>query len=78
MPLGNGSPLPPPLTLVNNIGNSSLLGSPLLHGIPPAPAYIVKNLTLSPGTWTLQGIIYDNDSQGAPVSLTNAVVLIQQ
>jgi hypothetical protein len=72
MPLSNGSPLPPPFTIVNNIGN------PMLPGIPQAPTYIVQSKIMNPGTWTLQGIIYDNYSLSGTVSLTNAIVLVQQ
>jgi hypothetical protein len=81
MPLSNGSPWAPPYTLVNNIGYPFMLGNPRLPGVPPAPAYIVKNKILNPGTWTLQGIIFDdnhNPNATKPVSLTNAIVLVQQ
>lgn len=78
MPLSNGTPAPPPLTLVNNIGYPYWLGIPRLTGIPPAPTGIVQNMMLSPGTWTLQGIIFDNNSASGMVSLTNAIVLVQQ
>lgn len=77
MPLSNGVPWGPPTTLVNNTG-LALLGFPMLPAVPPAPAYVVQGYTALPGTWTIQGIIYDNGSGGAAASLTNAVVLIQQ
>lgn len=78
MPLGSGVPYFPPYTLVNNIGYPFLLGNPMLPGIPLAPTYIIQNQYLNPGTWTLQGIIYDNNSLSGTVSLTNAIVLVQQ
>ena len=78
MPLSNGSPFPPPYTLVNNIGYPFMLGNPMLQSVPPAPAYIVQNKILSPGTWTLQGVIFDNNAPGGTASLTNAIVLVQQ
>jgi hypothetical protein len=78
MPLGSGSPFPPPITLVNNIGYPFMLGNPMLPGVPPAPAYVVQNKILSPGTWTLQGVIFDNNSASGKASLTNAIVLVQQ
>jgi hypothetical protein len=78
MPLGNGAPWPPPITLVNNIGYPFMLGIPRLPGVPKAPAYIVQNKILNPGTWTLQGIIYDTNSTSGTASLTNAIVLVQQ
>jgi hypothetical protein len=78
MPLSNGVPAPPPYTIVNNIGYPSALGIPKLPGIQPAPTFIIKNKILSPGTWTLQGIIYDNNAPVFTVSLTNAIVLKQQ
>ncbi len=78
MPLGNGLPWAPPTTVANNTGYY-LLGFPLLPGILPAPTYVVQNYTLQPGAvWTLQGIIFDNGSGGGAMSLTNAVVLIQE
>jgi len=78
MPLSSGSPVPPPLTLANNMGYPALLGIPVLPATTLSPSYIIKNKLLNPGTWTLQGIIDDNSASGGSVSLTNAIVLIQQ
>jgi hypothetical protein len=81
MPLSNGSPAPPPITLANNIGYFSLLGKPKIPNTSPAPTTIVQNVKAPKGTWTLQGIIFDNNpnpNASKPVSLTNAVVLVQQ
>lgn len=78
MPLSNGNPSAPPTTLVNNVGYPGILGTPLLPGVYPAPTYIIKSVILPQGTWTLQGIIIDSNSSGAPASLTNAIVFVQQ
>jgi hypothetical protein len=66
---------PPPFTLVNNIGYSSLLGVPLLPAVPPAPT-VLGPFSPQPGIWTLQGFIFDSQSgSGRVASLTNAVVI---
>ncbi len=78
MPLSNGNPSAPPTTLVNNIGYPGILGIPLLPGVYPAPTYIVQNVILARGTWTLQGIIIDSNSPDGLLSLTNTIVFVQQ
>lgn len=76
MPLSNGSPNPPPICLVNNIGFTQALGYPFLHWIGPAPCTILNlPFGLTRGTYTLQGYIFDSGSAGLGVSLTNAIVL---
>jgi hypothetical protein len=75
-PLSSGSPLPPPLTLANTVGFEALLGSPLFENVPPAPSTVFSLSNIPAGTYTLQGLIYDNGSSAAiDASLTNAVVL---
>ena len=41
LPLGTGSPSPPPFCLVNNIGFNNALGFPVLNGIPAAPSTVL-------------------------------------
>ena len=77
-PLSKATPFAPPHTLVNNIGFPYLIGFPILSYVGPAPTYVFRNRTPKPGTWTMQGVIYDDASGGGKASLTNAVVLIQQ
>ncbi len=74
-PYEKGSIAPPPYTLVNNIGYSSLFGVPLFPAMPPAPA-VLGPFSPQPGIWTVQGFIFDGQSgNGRVVSLTNAVVI---
>lgn len=75
MPLSNGRPSPPPLTIANTIGYKSILGSPLLPGVSPAPCTIFSAPTLPKGVYTFQGYILDNGSAGLGASLTNAIIL---
>ncbi len=76
MPLSTGSGHPPPVTIVNNIGWPSLLGFPVLPHVPPAPCK-VGTFRLKPGIYTIQGLILDAGSPGAPCRLTNAVMIEQ-
>lgn len=75
MPLGKGNSLPPPTTLVNNLGHKAVLGHPLLGEISPAPCTFYSAPSLPPGTYTLQGYICDNGSGRFGISLTNAIVV---
>jgi len=76
MPLSSGKPLPPPLTVANNVGFERILGSPLFTNILPAPSDVFSLDDIPVGTYTLQGLIYDNGSSAETgASLTNAVLL---
>jgi len=74
MPLSNGSPQPPPRTIVNNYGYEFMLGYPMLNNILPAPVTVGPGY-LSPGTYTFQGLIDGYASSGPGLSLTNAIVV---
>lgn len=71
-PLTWTPPGPPTITLVNNIGDYSVYGTPKLPHVPPAPS-IVFTGRLPQGTYTFQGLIEDTDT--GVLHLTNAVVL---
>lgn len=75
MPLSNGNVKPLPYTVANTIGYPTMLGYPILPGIPPAPCTIFDLPSVPPGIFAFQGYIFDNGSVGYGVSLTNAIVL---
>lgn len=74
MPLSKASVVPPPFTLVNNIGFFNGLGTPVLTGIAPAPSVIIQT-QFPAGVYTFQGYIFDQGGTGPGLSLTNAIVL---
>ena len=78
MPLCKGSVMPPPYTVVNNIGYRNVLGHPLLDppgGFPYAPCTVFNVPRLPLGAYTFQGMLFDLGSSGPNFSLTNAIVL---
>jgi len=71
MPILSGPPSWPQMTLANTLG-APALGAAVLN-LPQAPVSVTTNLI--PGTFTLQGLIFDPGSAGPNVSVTNAVVI---
>jgi hypothetical protein len=74
-PLSKGNIVPQPYTVANTIGFYTALGAPLLTVPNGAPVDVFTFPSMPPGSYSLQGLMFDNGSAGPNFSITNAIII---